>query len=75
MTITVRDMMSKTLEIIQETASVQEAATMMKEKGVNSLVAVFLSSYYYQGQSSVSEAHHIQIQLKLFENSNLTIMI
>ena len=40
MTITVSDMMSKTLETIQEMASVQEAAKKMKEKGVSSLVAI-----------------------------------
>jgi CBS domain-containing protein len=40
MTITIGDMMSKTLEIIQETASVQEAAKKMKEKDVSSLVVV-----------------------------------
>ncbi len=40
MTITVSDMMSKTLETVQEMASVQEAAKKMKEKGVSSLVAV-----------------------------------
>lgn len=40
MTITISDIMSKTLETIQEMASVQEAAKKMKEKGVSSLVAV-----------------------------------
>lgn len=40
MTITIGDMMSKTLEIIQETASVQEAAKKMKEKDVSSVVVV-----------------------------------
>jgi CBS domain-containing protein len=40
MTITISDMMSKTLETIQEMASVQEAAKKMKEKGVSSLVAI-----------------------------------
>ena len=40
MAITVSDMMSKTLETIQEMASVQEAAKKMKEKGISSLVAV-----------------------------------
>ena len=40
MTITISDMMSKTLETIQEMASVREAAKKMKEKGVSSLLAV-----------------------------------
>jgi CBS domain-containing protein len=40
MTINVGDMMSKTLETIQEMASVQEAAKKMKEKNVSSLVVV-----------------------------------
>jgi CBS domain-containing protein len=40
MTITISDMMSKTLETIQEMASVQEAAKKMKENGVSSLVVV-----------------------------------
>jgi CBS domain-containing protein len=40
MTITINDMMSKTLETIQEKASVQEAAKKMKEKDVSSLVVV-----------------------------------
>ncbi len=40
MTITINDMMSKTLETIQEAASVQEAAKKMKEKDVSSLVVV-----------------------------------
>ena len=40
MTITIGDMMSKTLKAIQETASVQEAAKKMKEKDVSSLVVV-----------------------------------
>jgi CBS domain-containing protein len=40
MTITIGDMMSKTLKTIQETASVQEAAKKMKEKDVSSLVVV-----------------------------------
>ena len=40
MTMTISDMMSKTLETIQEMASVQEAAKKMKEKGVSSLVVV-----------------------------------
>ena len=35
MTITVSDMMSKTLETIEEMASVQEAAKKMNEKGRN----------------------------------------
>ncbi|HZA07583.1 MAG TPA: CBS domain-containing protein [Nitrososphaeraceae archaeon] len=40
MTITINDMMSKTLQTIQEAASVQEAAKKMKEKDVSSLVVV-----------------------------------
>jgi CBS domain-containing protein len=40
MTMTISDMMSKTLETIQEMASVQEAAKKMKEKGVSSLVVL-----------------------------------
>jgi CBS domain-containing protein len=40
MTITISDMMSKTLETIREMASVQEAAKKIKEKGVSSLVVV-----------------------------------
>jgi CBS domain-containing protein len=40
MTINIGDMMSKILEMIQETASVQEAANKMKEKNVSSLVVV-----------------------------------
>jgi CBS domain-containing protein len=40
MTITISDMMSKTLENIQDTASVQEAAKKMKEENVSSLVVV-----------------------------------
>jgi CBS domain-containing protein len=40
MTINVSDMMSKSLETIQEMASVQEAAKKMKEKNVSSLVVV-----------------------------------
>jgi CBS domain-containing protein len=40
MTITISDMMSKTLETIQEKASVQEAAKKMKENDVSSLVVV-----------------------------------
>lgn len=40
MTITINDMMSRTLETIQEAASVQEAAKKMKEKDVSSLVVV-----------------------------------
>jgi signal-transduction protein with cAMP-binding, CBS, and nucleotidyltransferase domain len=40
MTITISDMMNKTLEIIQDMASVQEAAKKMKEKDVSSLVVV-----------------------------------
>jgi CBS domain-containing protein len=40
MTMTISDIMSKTLETIQEMASVQEAAKKMKEKGVSSLVAI-----------------------------------
>ncbi len=40
MSISVDEMMSKTLEIIQENASVQEAAKRMKEKDVSSLVVV-----------------------------------
>ena len=40
MTITISEMMSKSLETIQETASVQEAAKKMKEKDVSSLVVV-----------------------------------
>jgi len=38
MTMNVSDMMSKTLETIQEMASVQEAAKKMKEKDVVSFV-------------------------------------
>jgi CBS domain-containing protein len=38
MTITISDMMRKTVETIQEMASVQEAAKKMKEKNVSSLV-------------------------------------
>ena len=40
MTIAIGDMMSKTLEAIEEMASVQEAAKKMKEKDVSSLVVV-----------------------------------
>jgi CBS domain-containing protein len=40
MTITISDMMRKTVETIQEMASVQEAAKKMKEKNVSSLVVV-----------------------------------
>ena len=40
MTITINDMMSKTIQTIQEAASVQEAAKKMKEKDVSSLVVV-----------------------------------
>ena len=40
MTITISDMMSKTVETIQEMASVQEAAKKMKEKDVVSFVVV-----------------------------------
>ena len=40
MTINISDMMSKSLEKIEETASVQEAAKKMKEKNVSSLVVV-----------------------------------
>jgi CBS domain-containing protein len=40
MTITINDMMSKTLETIQEMASVQEAAMKMEAKDVSSLVVV-----------------------------------
>jgi predicted transcriptional regulator len=40
MTITISDMMSKSLETIQDMASVQESAKNMKEKDVSSLVVV-----------------------------------
>jgi CBS domain-containing protein len=40
MTINISDMMSKSLEKIEETASVQEASKKMKEKNVSSLVVV-----------------------------------
>jgi CBS domain-containing protein len=40
MTVTISDMMRKTLETIQDMASVQDAAKKMKEKGVSSLVVV-----------------------------------
>jgi len=40
MAITINEMVSKTLETIQEAASVQEAAKKMKEKDVSSLVVV-----------------------------------
>jgi CBS domain-containing protein len=40
MTITISDIMSKTLETIEEMASIQEAAKKMKEKDVSSLVVV-----------------------------------
>jgi CBS domain-containing protein len=40
MTITISDMMSKTLETIEDMASVQEAAKKMKEKDVSSIVVV-----------------------------------
>jgi CBS domain-containing protein len=40
MTITIIDIMSKTLETIEEMASIQEAAKKMKEKDVSSLVVV-----------------------------------
>ena len=40
MAITINDMMSKTLETIQEAASVQEAAKKMKEKDVVSLLVI-----------------------------------
>lgn len=40
MTINISDMMTKSLEKIEETASVQEAAKKMKEKNVSSLVVV-----------------------------------
>ena len=40
MTVTIRDMMSKNVQTIQEMASVQEAAKKMKEKDVSSLVVV-----------------------------------
>ena len=40
MTITISEMMSKSLDTSQETASVQEAAKKMKEKDVSSLVVV-----------------------------------
>jgi CBS-domain-containing membrane protein len=40
MSINVSDMMSKTLETIEGTASVQEAAKKMKEKEVSSLVVI-----------------------------------
>ena len=40
MTITTSDIMSKTLETIEEMASIQEAAKKMKEKDVSSLVVV-----------------------------------
>jgi signal-transduction protein with cAMP-binding, CBS, and nucleotidyltransferase domain len=40
MTINIANMMSKSLETIEETASVQEAAKKMKDKNVSSLVVV-----------------------------------
>lgn len=40
MTINIRDIMTKTVETIQQMASVQEAAKKMKEKNVSSLVVV-----------------------------------
>jgi signal-transduction protein with cAMP-binding, CBS, and nucleotidyltransferase domain len=40
MTITINDMMSKTLQTIQEAASIQDAAKKIKEKDVSSLVVV-----------------------------------
>ena len=40
MTISISDIMSKKLEIIEEMASVQEAAKKMKDKNVSSLVVI-----------------------------------
>jgi signal-transduction protein with cAMP-binding, CBS, and nucleotidyltransferase domain len=40
MTISIREMMKKSLETIQQMASVEEAAKKMKEKDVSSLVVV-----------------------------------
>jgi len=40
MTISIREMMNKSLETIQQMASVEEAAKKMKEKDVSSLVVV-----------------------------------
>jgi CBS domain-containing protein len=45
MTITISDMMRKTVETIQEMASVQEAAKKMKEKNVSSLVVLKYITY------------------------------
>ena len=40
MTMSISDIMSKKLEIIEEMASVQEAAKKMKDKNVSSLVVI-----------------------------------